>query len=82
MPTVSEAWQNASKLIDRFEAKLLLASCLGVNRTYLITHDKDVLAESVFNHYKDCVQKRAFPFHTFSVNKNFMDAPLKSRRLS
>lgn len=59
MPTVSEAWQNASKLIDRFEAKLLLASCLGVNRTYLITHDKDVLAESVFNHYKDCVQKRA-----------------------
>ena len=73
MPTVSEAWQNASKLIDRFEAKLLLASCLGVNRTYLITHDKDVLAESVFNHYKDCVQM---------VNKNFMDAPLKSLLLS
>ena len=73
MPTVSEAWQNASKLIDRFEAKLLLASCLGVNRTYLITHDKDVLAEN---------GPRGFPFHTFSVNKNFMDAPLKSRRLS
>ena len=59
MPTVSEAWQNASKLIDRFEAKLLLASCLGVTRTYLITHDKDALAESVFNHYKKCVQERA-----------------------
>lgn len=59
MPTVSEAWQNASKLIDRFEAKLLLASCLGVNRTYLITHDKDALTESVLNHYKKCVQERA-----------------------
>ena len=59
MPTVSEAWQNASKLIDRFEAKLLLASCLGVTRTYLITHDKDALTESVLNHYKKCVQERA-----------------------
>ena len=59
MPTVSEAWQNASKLIDRFEAKLLLASCLGVTRTYLITHDKDALTESILNHYKKCVQERA-----------------------
>ena len=79
MPTVSEAWQNASKLIDRFEAKLLLASCLGVNRTYLITHDKDVLAESVFNHYKDCVQKRAkgVPIPYILGKQEFYGRPFK-----
>lgn len=58
MTTIRQAEQQASKLIDRFEARLLLAYCLGVNRTYLITHDRDELSEDVLTHYEDCVSIR------------------------
>ena len=58
MTTIRQAEQKASKLIDRFEAKLLLTYCLGVNRTYLITHDRDELSEDVLSRYEDCVNKR------------------------
>ena len=58
MTTIRQAEQQASKLIDRFEARLLLAHCLGVNRTYLITHDRDELSEELLRDYKDCVSKR------------------------
>ena len=58
MTTIRQAEQKATKLIDRFEAKLLLADCLGVNRTYLITHDRDELSEDVLSRYEDCVNKR------------------------
>ena len=58
MTTIQEAIAEASKRIDRFEAKLLLAHCLGVGRTYLITHDKDCLSPTVLQHYEECVQAR------------------------
>lgn len=58
MATIQEAIAEASKRINRFEAKLLLAHCLGVGRTYLITHDKDCLPELVLKQYEDCVSAR------------------------
>ena len=58
MTTIKQALQQASNDIDRFEAKLLLAHCLGVNRTYLITHDRDELPPSVLQQYDRCVTQR------------------------
>ena len=58
MATIQQAIAEASKRIDRFEAKLLLAHCLGVGRTYLITHDKDCLPPTVLQRYEDCVRAR------------------------
>lgn len=58
MATIQEAIAQASKRIDRFEAKLLLAHCLGVGRTYLITHDKDCLPPTVLQRYEGCVRAR------------------------
>lgn len=58
MATIQQAIAEASKRIHRFEAKLLLAHCLGVGRTYLITHDKDCLPPTVLQRYEDCVRAR------------------------
>ena len=58
MTTIKQALQQASNDIDRFEAKLLLAHCLGVNRTYLITHDRDNLDSDTLNVYLSLVARR------------------------
>lgn len=79
MTTIRQAELAASNVIDRFEARLLLAFCLKVNRTYLITHDKDELPEATLNQYKDLVQKRAMgmPVPYICGTQEFYGRPFK-----
>lgn len=79
MPTIRQAVEQASELIDRFEAKLLLAHCLGVGRTYLITHDRDELKESDWQTYQNCVQQRAdgVPVPYICGKQEFFGRPFK-----
>ena len=79
MPTIQESIIFASKRIDRFEAKLLLAHCLGVGRTYLITHDRDELPPSVWEKYKNGVQQRSegMPIPYICGSQEFFGRPFK-----
>lgn len=79
MITVQQAWQQASKQIDRFEAKLLLAYCLGVNRTYLITHDRDEINERTLEKYRHCVNERSkgVPVAYITGLQEFYSRPFK-----
>ena len=79
MPTIRQAVEQAAKRIDRFEAKLLLAHCLGVGRTYLITHDRDELETSVWQRYQDCVRQRAenVPVPYICGQQEFFGRPFK-----
>ena len=79
MPTIRQAVEQAVKRIDRFEAKLLLAHCLGVGRTYLITHDRDELETSVWQRYQDCVRQRAenVPVPYICGQQEFFGRPFK-----
>lgn len=79
MTTIHQAELHASKVIDHFEARLLLAFCLGVNRTYLITHDKEELSETILKRYEDCVQKRALgmPVPYICGTQEFYGRPFK-----
>ncbi len=79
MPTIRQSIDQASQLIDRFEAKLLLAHCLGVGRTYLITHDRDAISPSVWRNYQHCVEQRAagIPIPYIRGQQEFFGRPFK-----
>ncbi len=58
MTTIAQALDKAYQSIDRFEAKLLLATLLGKGRTYLITHDQEVLDEQTLDLYESLIRRR------------------------
>ena len=58
MTTIAQALDKAYRSIDRFEAKLLLATLLGKGRTYLITHDQEVLDEQTLDLYENLIRRR------------------------
>lgn len=68
MATISQALKEASLLIDRLDARLLLCFCLNKPRTYLIAHDRDELDEALHTQYRALVKRRhlgePFPYIT------------------
>lgn len=68
MATISQALKEASQLIDRLDARLLLCFCLSKPRTYLIAHDREEIDEALLTQYKALVKRRhvgePFPYIT------------------
>ena len=79
MTTIKQALQQASNDIDRFEAKLLLAHCRGVNRTSSSHHDLAELPPSVLQQYDRCGTQRVagMPVPYIGGNQEFYGRPFK-----
>ena len=79
MATISQALKEASQLIDRLDARLLLCFCLSKPRTYLIAHDREEIDEALLTQYKALVKRRHLgePFPYITGTQEFFSRAFK-----
>lgn len=81
MATIKEVLFAATRRIDRFEARLLLAHLLQCRREYFITHDNDLVADDVLIRYENLLARRekGEPIPYIIGEQEFFSRPFRVR---